>query len=100
MAPSAPEIVTQPAHGIVRVVRGGLCVYATQGTPGHSFTYRVLSAGGTGPTRAMNVQVAPDANSAPWCGASFWPTGLWINEPVVRAGGGADPVQAGGTPTG
>lgn len=96
--PGAPEVISQPAHGTVRVA-GGLLEYvpAAGYTGPDAFVYRILGVEGSGP-RTMSLNVVAGANQAPSCtlrlvGPSV---GFSIGVPpdlVVRAGATV-PVRA------
>ncbi len=89
-SPGGPEIITPPAHGTVEFTDDG---YRYTPAPGYtgpdSFGYRVLSAGGSGPTVTQAIQVVADGNTAPGCGIAFPGRGFGYgayDEPVVRMG--------------
>lgn len=87
-APAGPEIITPPAHGTLKVVPQGFEYRPAAGFTGaDSFTYRILSAGGAGPSVTQPLDVSAAGNTDPNC--DIWLTGKAPMPPadlVVRTG--------------
>lgn len=87
--PAGPEIIAPPGNGTVTITPAGRFRYTPNAgfTGADSFAYRVLSAGGSGPTVTQPLVVGTDANADPQCSVSL-PRRMPFpgTEPVVRAG--------------